>query len=87
MKNAFFLGLLITVAFNGVATASTKTTKPAAAKTAVEITDNKELIELLNKAQRLNTNEELELISSGINNETRREVQLNEELELNSVRQ
>lgn len=88
MKKTFLLGLVLSVAFNTTVFASTQKTLPAKeSKSLIEISENKELIDLLKKTQNLNSTLNDDLLSNGINNESRREVLLIEELELNNLRQ
>lgn len=81
-----FLSVVVTVALvsTGVQAAVSKL---ATKSEKVEIEVNSELVTLLKKTQALNTTDADNVVLKSVNDETRREVGLNEELELNSVRQ
>lgn len=81
-----FLSVIVTVVMVSTSVQAT-VSKQAIKSEKVEIEVNSELVTLLKKTQALNTTDADALISKGINDDTRREVGLNEELELNSVRQ
>lgn len=81
-----FLSVIVTVVMVSTSVQAA-VSKQAIKSEKVEIEVNSELVTLLKKTQALNTTDADALISKGINDDTRREVGLNEELELNSVRQ
>lgn len=81
-----FLSVIVTVVMVSTSVQAA-VSKQATKSEKVEIEVNSELVTLLKKTQALNTTDADALISKGVNDNTRREVGLNEELELNSVRQ